>query len=321
MIEDQIFDVVTLEFFPWKSNLADFVRLAKRIRARFPSAVIIFLHIHIIYRIVRYKGRRLRRVLRLARIKSPSGPAFEQFISGLSDSDFTFVNPGPDFSEDSVVDSYQDAMKSVGGHFLEFPKNETNAKNFFLESTKYFGNPADPFDEFHLSILGHQKVAEKIRQLLSEVILPLPSNNADSGDWGGGKDQCVSWFENGNVDGVQHTNMSLVQFSEEKWALEVDQAGGEIVVKCSFRPCEIFINHMFYGPFIKYPRVHIEVNGKKTLVTPNSHYPHHMSRLAYCGTSDVAATFKVTVTPLMDDVNKTEFPFRITGIATSPQVL
>jgi hypothetical protein len=317
--DDEVFDVIILEFTPAGGFYhTDFERLARRVRARFPSAVIIYLPIFWVLHEVHYKDEALYSHLVAQGIKSPSDPAFEQFVSGLPDSELTHV----DRTSFHSLDLYEETLRSIGGHMIKFPAFEGgDLKRYVLDNVKYIGSPAYPMDDNHPSTLGHRRIAEMIRKLLQEVPLPSPSHVVVGG-WLGGKDSCVSWFSSGNAKnegdiGVSNMTMNPIAHEGDKWAWEVAKDGGTITVNCRSPPCDVYIGHMASTHYENYPKVTFEMKNETTIVNPliSAPFPQHVSLISRIGRLHTPGKATLIVRPFLDKVFQ---PFRITGVLVSP---
>jgi hypothetical protein len=317
--DDEVFDVIILEFTPAGGFYhTDFERLARRVRARFPSAVIIYLPIFWVLHEVHYKDEALYSHLVAQGIKSPSDPAFEQFVSGLPDSELTHV----DRTSFHSLDLYEETLRSIGGHMIKFPAFEGgDLKRYVLDNVKYIGSPAYPMDDNHPSTLGHRRIAEMIRKLLQEVPLPSPSHSVVGG-WLGGKDSCVSWFSSGNAKnegdiGVSNMTMNPIAHEGDKWAWEVAKDGGTITVNCRSPPCDVYIGHMASTHRENYPTVALEMNNEKLILSPvvDAPFPQNLNVIFRVGRLHTSGKAYLDVTPL---TNNAALPFRITGVIVSP---
>ncbi len=319
MIGDQVFDVIILEFSPYSGPLASyFDRLARRIRARFPAAVIIYLPVYMLLNDVVYQKKSLQNYIMSVGVQSPKGLAFVPTIRNLPDSDLSF--PSSAYS----INSYVETVKDIGGYMIEFPSFHNDIKSFVIDNAKHYTSDHRPWDFVHPSASGHQVIAQKIRHKLSEIYAKRPPSKTDSiGTWLGGKDRCISWFSGGNVtDSIRGiTEMELVNFTPEKgdgkWALEVNRNGGSLSVDCLFPNCNIYISYMAKGPSTDYPRVLVSVDGNDPQLVEPYLGNFHLRQIALAGTARLPGVVSVSVKPIPEDVNSL-YRFRITGIITTP---
>jgi hypothetical protein len=318
--DDQVFDVVILEFTPAGDFYhADFERLAKRVRARFPLAVIIYVPIFWVLHEVHYNNEEIFKHLAEQGIKSPSDPAFEQFINGLPDSELTHLDRKIFHS----IDLYEETVKSIDGHMIKFPAYDGgDLKRYVLDNVKYIGSQAYPMDDNHPSTLGHQRIAELIQKQLLETP-PRTSPSKDVvGEWIGGKDTCISWFNNGTVGSegdilVSNMTMNPGAHEGDKWAWEVAKEGGTITVNCRSPPCDVYIGHMASTHRANFPKVSVEMNSETSIVSPFvvADSPLDMSVIFRVGRLHTSGKATVDVTPLS---KRALLPFRITGVLISP---
>lgn len=315
MIGDNVFDVIIVEFPAYTGKHGDFARLIKRLRGRFPHAIILYLPVGMPMNEFRYQNDNLQSYLRSQGITSSRHPAFAKTIRHLNDADLEYV------ASAYQRDVYDEIVHSVGGYVLEFPTFvKDDVKNYIIDSTKYYGSSHMPWDVVHPSKMGHEQIAENIRRVVLEIrsqSVPL-SPTSDLGSWIGRQDRCLSWFPNGNIteDIREVNNMMLVNFAldQEKWALEVYRTGGSFSVFCSFPQCSIYLSFMAMGPERKYPRALVSVNGNTPILVDTYITKYHLRQIAYVGTVEEPGWATVKVDPLPDG----EMHFRITGVITTP---
>lgn len=316
MIGDQAFDVIILEFSPFIGEQhEDFHRLARRLRARFPAAIIIYLPIYMLLNDVVYQRQRLHFFLKSVGLQTPRSSNFAPVIRNLLDADLSF--PPPSYH----IAAYNRTVNEIDGHIVEFPSFQNDIKNFVIDNAKYYANENQPWDFVHPSALGHQLIAKKIREKVAAIMSKGHVNTGALGTWLGGKDRCESWFSGGNItNGIHVTNMDLVKFTTDvhgKWAFEVGREGGSMTVDCLFPNCNIYISYMAKGPSRDYPRALLSVNGgRPTLVDPHIGL-YHLRQIRHIGTATKPGIVTISATPLPEDMNSPA-RFRITGVITTP---
>lgn len=318
-----MFDVVILEFSPYGGQrYKDFDRLARRARARFPSAIIIYLPIYMLLADVSYQEKHLLDFVLSLGVSSPKDHSvFNRIIRHLTESDMAFPQ------QDYKLADYERTMVDIGGHVIEFPTVNRDLKSFVIDNVQYYGHEGDQWDFIHPSALGHELIARMIRSKVLELQSkqPFHVNNAAVGSWLEGKDRCMSWFADGNVtEDIQRiTNMSLANFAPwqggGKWALEVAPQGGSLSVECLFSHCNIYVSYMSKGPEKDYPRVSLSLSlhdNKITTLDPHddSTIKLHVRQMVHVGTVSKPGI----VTVLIQPQEVTKHGFRITGIITSP---
>ncbi len=321
MIGDEVFDLIILEFSPYESQHEDFARLTRRLRDRFPAAIIIFLPVYMLLYDVVYQQKDLNQFIRQTGLSSPRSPEFVDIIRNLNDLELSYP------ISSYAVDVYRNTVDSVGGYVIEFPEFQGDIKDFILWNAKYYGRDADPWDMVHPSVLGHQIIAEKIKVKVFDIMShrPPPDFNV-LGVWSGGKDKCTSWYSSANItEEIQNVaNMNLVNFNSElgwdsrsKWALEVDQNGGSLSVLCQFPHCNIYLSYMAKGPERVYPRVLVSVGDNEPKLLDPHLSSYHLRQMAYVGTMINAGLSTIAVKPIPDDLSA-PLRFRITGVITTP---
>jgi hypothetical protein len=324
MIGDQVFDVIILEFCPFRGKEhQDFERLAKRLRARFPSAVMIYLLMPMPLNDVLYQGNNMQQYLQSIQLPSKADAMFEPIIKNLSN--VMVWNPRND------VDAYNRTITSVGGVTVVFPNLYDNITDFILLNAKYFGDGANPWDFVHPNALGHQLAADAIRQKVLEILNDRPLMTPTVvGKALSAQESCISWFQDPKQAKVlvQVTNMYMTNYPTgylgrwekgRKWSLEVDPTGGSLSIQCStFLPsCHIYLSYMATMSGF-YPKVVVSVNDEHhtkqtTLIDPLLE-AFHLRQIAYVGAVHDTPIANVTVIPVPEDANRTKRRFRIAGI-------
>jgi hypothetical protein len=332
--DEQVFDAIILEFSPYRGEpYKNFELLVKRIRARFPSAILIWLFLPMPLHDIYYRGTVAMNYIESLKLTSQDDPMFATTVRNLTN--FLTWNPI------NSIEMYNATIHSVGGFTVVSPVTlYENFTDYILDNAKYFGNKGNPWDFVHPNALGHQRIADQLRESIQQHLsmrppLLLPPHML--GEWlmGGGKDACISWYLDANAAKEMNvTGMTLSRFPAGrsagldrgwKWALEVDRMGGTMSVDCSkyHSSCNIYLPYMAYGPNKIYPRVAISVQGRGypnvTTVMVNPHIPvYHCRKTVYVGTVHHSTRANVTVIPLPEDANATKGRFRITGIIVTP---
>jgi hypothetical protein len=327
---EQVFDVIILEYSPFRgAPHRDFERLAHRLRARFPHAIMIYLPIYMLLHDVSYQKQGLQGYLQQSLgMESPKGPHFAQTIRSLEEKDLQFP------CESYNMDLYRKTLHDIQGHMVEFPDFQPpSVKNFILDNAQYYTSARRPWDFVHPSVLGHQVIAHKLRQRIKHALAITSRDRQQQqqqlddssllGEWLGGKDRCVSWFSGGNVTDsvIRYANMDLVNFtpdgSDGKWALEVDRTGGRLSIECPFPHCNIYISYMAKGPEYDYPKVLMSMNNQEPLLVDPYLGKFHVRQIVHLGTIELPGMVTVFIKPIPED-RESPVRFRITGVITTP---
>jgi len=285
------YDVIVVEY---KDEDADSViQLAVRLRQRFPSASLVFVHIwspatHIVYqnnfgstlKLMDWwhQHHSIRNPSSEERDKSSFLGSFE-FQSAILSSDpqrWSFV----DHSEESAL--IESTIQAVGGHILNVPLLSPDASIPTVLTTPSVMSLFQADQPTLLSPKGHQTVAQAIKSLLQqENILDRPNRHA-LGSWGNG-DACNMWYATGDASVLRkRRRASLVDFSREddgvhKHAVEISRHGGSLDVTNPFEePRMLYLTYMTAAiqsdsTVREYPRTKISLDGKPTLLIDPVH--------------------------------------------------
>jgi hypothetical protein len=279
------FDVITLEFRSCGDNSFEF--LLKRLRDRYPDAVIIFVHLwHPLY--LREKE------LGLTPWQVGKNPNI----------DWTFIHGEPCASPwmISVAEKY-------GAYVYRLPENPRVAfdNNWFQD------------DWHHLTEAGHLEIANGILEILFNHQEELFKYKF-LGPVGLG-DQCVSWHHNGGdglpvyVDGVNIAEKTVMIESGNKYAVEIDSLeGGVITFESNFDelvPVGLMIMSLIDG---NDSVAELRVNNQDPVkVDPNfnahGHPGAHVSMLHQVGFAQKGSnTISIRI------INARKRSFRVTGL-------
>jgi len=302
------YDLILFDFV--MNNTDGFPLLLKRLRERYPSAVIVYVHIWSLVHLIVEEGtgRRPNEIPRREWNK-------RDWV--WKDGD-TFQSSAPKLCGREVcgLDEMSKLVADVGGHVYFMPRpSHVTPRNVI--DMGWFGP-----DLHHLTEIGHQVLADGILQLLSPLKSELFSVKP-FGTFGFG-DQCYNWFETGKVDleikGGTLVNM-LAQFSEnpedKKFVLEIDpDKGGEIYFKSKFIvDAPLGLGYMSQSEPRNYPIVEITANYNQPpiLIDPNKNRSFrghvHITAFSHVGWAKPGDNV-IHITPK----EKTKYPLRIIGI-------
>lgn len=324
MIGDEEFDVIILEFF--QKNAEGLMTLAKRIRQRFPDAIIIITRLWYPTQLFNYE------------LNMNAGDYAEQLGLGrdfIHDPKFheAIIQSGPRKWESLYKDPNERHNKihlavaqEVGAYIVRLPFDE-RADTVHGWLTK--GDKLLAEDSFHLSKGGHAVLAEEIEEIVDKVgVLKEPR----IGEFDG-MDHCHNWLEsgeisaeikyssNGIVSKMPNTQKYALTFSGENTDSSMGDGDGWIEVS---NPSNIIMDlnvaYMTTGPApSKYPKVEVTRTNRdanKIILDPVStgwrDKKVHVTRLANIG--------KIYPGVLKDRIyfrpmEETEYPFRLVSVA------
>ena len=292
------YDVILMEFVD--DDAEGIIHLAERIRRRFPNARLVFVRLwspatHILYKreitAQEWWKQQLQQQQQAAnRLDNESDEEeealffhsfeFESAVLQTDPNDWSFV----DQSEDALMIDV--AISEVGGSLIPLPFPELETAASVLTQQRYM-NMFQEANPTLLSEMGHQRVAQGIRSLLTEedenAILNHPGRNT-VGSWGAG-DDCSMWYASGDYTSLRsRRRANLVDFSKgddgvHRHAVEISRRGGSIdVVNASAEPRMLYLTYMTASENDdkkgkrEYPRTKIGLGGKPTVMIDPIHH-------------------------------------------------
>lgn len=223
-VDNTIYDVVTLEFFP--TNPYYLRGLARRVRERYPDAIII------LYRILTPRemvvaGESIFQLMN--KQLHENAEELQKFMDEHGEA----VSWNPSLRQ--MSEEVQEIANEVGGFVFDL-KMALRASKAYQKRSDWFGAT----DMHHLSVKGHIAVAQGIKKLVKEALAqksyPLEPR---LGTYGAG-DDCTNWFLDPSAYNAKYTdpnvqiNPMYSDVGNTKFTLEIGQGGGEIVVTNKF---------------------------------------------------------------------------------------
>jgi len=324
MIGDKaMYDVIVLEYLMACRNGLEI--LAKRLRARFPDAIIIF---NMMWVPVLITGKDnlnqgtsfydswLKHKLQGVKLTS-------EHISNIT-SEMSMFHLNPPHMK-GLIELHENINEEVNGHLLFLDDIRTlqwDNKDWVKDRLSLYT------DIVHWNQKGHDFVAQGIKKLLLQLH-PKPSNKL--GTWGDG-DSCNMWYNTGNVT-IKYSpveEIQLKEFAPSKYALEISSEGGELIVNNPLpHPRNLMITHMTTGPtYANYPKVEIKINDahdKSFIIYPLATDHQFRVHIAKTASLDIIppGESKVFIKPIKEEHNnpKILFPFRVVAVAVLGEVV
>jgi hypothetical protein len=280
-------DVVTLEF----SICGDsgFELLLKRVRGRYPDAIIIFVHLWSLLEFVYEKDSGLT----------------PQQLGKDAQKNWTFIDGKP-CSTNFMVQ----LAEKYGAHVYKLPELPRAAID-----EGWFQN-----DWYHPTKVGHLVIANGILSILYNQKKDLFKPKA-LGSFGLG-DQCMTWYQDGGiglpvmVDGMSVSKKSKKFGPSKKYAVEIDPvSGGYFSFESDFEEKVPFgVMHMSKSAGKLYTVVEIKVNNQSSVILDPNDNPHpnpeaHMNMLHQIGFAQPGLN-----TVSISTIEAREIPLRLTGI-------
>jgi len=342
---EEYYDVIVLEYSLtyFETAARALPILARRLRQRYPDAIIIFLSM---WMPKQYRHIPTRSSLDTW-IRKNCGN-YTEFLDCLQEqstsSDWKFVN---DFGGTTALKMI---AKSVDGSVISLDEPPADA----IESLKQYSY-LYTLDMTHFSEQGHVWVKDQIMDLLSNnnnnnnknKIPQQPKKEVQPWRY---KDHCTSWFESGSSSSssiIRNTTMPLREFREGKFALEAEKSKTNILEiynypstwddttdhKYKKKYYDVYVSFMTHTDPIKYPKkveisLHQEGLGtlsSRTLNPRMTNAPYgiqlhivshrHLGKISTNTTTDTELSIRIQ--PDVDDVSS-ENNFRIVGIMITP---
>ena len=291
------YDLILLEFNINGSN--GFHLLMKRLRDRYPEAIIVMVHLWSLSQLVREEETNMR--------PNKLGLNPEIHWVWLEEEKYHFSQSCVrEFCDSAVMEQL---VHQAQGYVYKLPIPTT--PKIAIDSG-WFAN-----DWHHLSESGHIVVANGILEILSKH-QPDLFKSKRLGSFGLG-DQCYSWFMDGNIT-VNYAGAELKLLgpteNSEKWVLEFNEFnGGRISFQSKFSfPVPIGISYMSKQEDSNYSIVNVSVNNDPPVkIDPNYNLAYrpfvHISVLSQIGWANPGHN-AITVQIL----ESRGHPFRIVGI-------
>lgn len=313
MVHD--YDIILMEYS--LSGLDNFHLLARRVRRRYPRAIIVYVHLWSLRMTIENAETRMKPA---SLLKDHDLHEAEGLMSAMiQDPSVTWK-----YSDEMVAQSKKhsqagaDAIQHVGGLLFELPFMSTpkEAINSGWFSPNYH----------HLSKEGHRFVANRIHSLINQhEVVSLHTEAVAQYDhsWGKG-DQCYSWLRAGESPFVSFEGGTMTKFAEpNRWALQV---GGEFgnPATISFENAKeeeqpVRLEVMSWGPDT-YPKAKIQLNAPNQMVDDSATVLDPMHPIEFQRSFHVPRNVHIGWAPpgrnsiTIDSTETREHPFRVTSI-------
>lgn len=233
--DDTNYDIIILEFTI--NGVRAFDWLVKRLRARYPNAIIIYVHLYSLrFNIIDDFG------------KTPYDHGIYGDFRSHTERKWYYKPPG---SRQKVPPQVRDIPKEWGmySYYLPFPKFPADAEQWFSE------------DWHHLSQKGHEKVAKEILDLITVIDMNDPLKPPVEGSWGLG-DKCHNWFGSGKTDltVVKGEMRQMQRFGVFQGKYTIEFNGGEtggLMFTNTQQRAPMWVHYMSTGKV--YPKATVQV--------------------------------------------------------------
>jgi len=304
---EKSYDLILLEFV--LNGTDGFPQLLKRLRLRYPDAVIVFIELWSLMTMIHEEGTR-KRVHHLG--KDPN-------VKWTWRSRNADRESGKECGREVCsLSGIKTLVANVGGYVYELVRPENPA---FAIENKWFSDR----DWHHLSAVGHEVLAKDLLHALEgKQNNDMFKKEKRVGTWGMG-DQCYNWFLSGKVaidyEGAVMQNLLANTFFSNmtaKWTMQFDPiSGGWIEFESQYSiPVPVGLGYMSRKEPDNYPVVKVSMNGKDPVVVdPKINkvswvFPEaHVTVFAQLGLASPGRN-RITIRPteLKSD------PFRVVGV-------
>lgn len=298
--------------------------LARRLRARFPNAIIIVMKFYGPFDAIRGTsaddegGMTLKQWKKTLTLKDKD---LNTFINAIAADDKGFWRFRKHPNSDKAINK---VVREVGGYQFHLPSAET-PKQTLVSYLRFF----DKENHMHLSERGHEYVYSMCKQIIKRHIIkgkhnPLAHVNkaAPVGSWGKG-DNCNMWHTTGGCTPAYSKSCICRQYDDirGKFALEVASAGGWMEVENPFPD-----NRTLYVSWIasnddKYPKLELTNGASTYLLDSNAgksdKFAVGLVRTMAVGSIKGGATTRLHLKPRSHKENL----FRLVGTVISDEVV
>eukprot|EP00934_Nitzschia_sp_Nitz4_P002102 Nitzschia sp. Nitz4//scaffold22_size323478//17917//19497//NITZ4_000493-RA/size323478-processed-gene-0.436-mRNA-1//-1//CDS//3329542893//2102//frame0 len=343
IVKDQVYDVVTVEFS--RTTLSEWPALellVRRLRQRFPNAVMVLVQTWLPSHYYQ-KDTGLNFATWRQQQSMESDWVTGNWKSAAMAQDWVYSEDALEVAVrlGNLAEKVQAELVHLAPPQQASRAMET-AANWFLEV------PTPSGALYTLSSKGHVVVANHIRSMIASSRIPILEQSAQErnslGGWGSG-DMCRLWYNTPNNVVPTTGSMSLAQFANQKYALEVGRSGGSIVVENPFDEDRmLYLTYMTsQAPsdhaYREYPRTKVQIlsttkdheSGPKSGIIVDPYhssssnslddkgggigdddvagYIHHLTRTSAVGMIPANTAVQVQFLPM----ESTTLPFRVVG--------
>lgn len=309
-----MFDLIIIEYS--LNGISGIDLLLKRLRNRYPSAIVIYVHLLSPRMSLRDKktGKMPRDILKDTNLKFTQMDKLT--TEALSDPNADWIWDVSEIIESKKMENVAlGKMKKIDGTVWSFPINNEIKEVFPLFTP----------DRHHLNYEGHSVVAAGIRNILDQK---TPSSEGVSedvvGSWGKG-DFCFIWFETG-LSPLHHTGGIMKRFIKpNKFAHHMSIGNGTSTISVDNKmswPMPLSVMYMVWHPQY-YPKTKVTITSHMQSGDAVVHEPFILNPIhdiQEMRSWHVTVTSKVGVanpghnTIAFECLEKTTKPLRVTGI-------
>jgi len=247
--DERVYDIILLDFcHVVEPNV---LHLAKRLRTRFPNALIVFvkywrpLHIQRTSPTNQFHTINLLTWMETRGLSNWTSDSFKDDIT-VDDGVWTDQR-----DTDGMGDLYYEYASQVGGEVVELEPITGRVQDVLARHGHLFTKST------LMSKDGHEHMAAQIKSLIDSKV--LSTDNSDSiGTYGEG-DKCHVWFTTGNIGDIAHTGSNLHEYDTHHGKFAMEFAGeGTIELKNPFDSArDVFLSFLVSSTSGVYPDVKV----------------------------------------------------------------
>mmetsp|Transcript_14950 Transcript_14950/g.24730 ORF Transcript_14950/g.24730 Transcript_14950/m.24730 type:complete len:457 (-) Transcript_14950:42-1412(-) len=261
MTGEGTYDVIVLDFV---EKLGQGLRvLAKRLRQRFPNALMIIVKRWSPAHIAHFplNGTQIDVVSWMKERSIPSfySPTFHEAFNNTDPQDWIFTH-----TRDRLIN---EVVEATNARLVELPRPRAAAMALLHQMHLFH-----PTSHTALSERGHEIVADMIKSVVNqEGVLSQDKDILNEvGPWYPG-DSCHMWYTTGQLpDTMYQAPTKVVRFAKKwgyKYALEFAASGGSITVHNPFDiPRTLYLTYMTLATTNMYPRVQVQIGGRMGVI-------------------------------------------------------
>lgn len=288
--EDTLYDVILLEFSIVGHHGLEL--LLRRLRARYPDAMMIYIHLYSLETDV------------------IDGSGRTPLATNRRFTDGSYRWGGASYNK------HNELYKEVWGLMRRY-----NGQTYDLPHAGFPMNSAYLFsaDWRHLSVEGHKRVAEDVLAMIDDMAQKSGYNTKKpkNGSWGLG-DQCHSWILDGEVGlefrGANKVAVPGYQRNVIHYALQFRGAGSIFVTNENTVTVPVFLSFMTRSTY--FPKTQIDINGRTMTIDPTSDSERNVMRTLLVGWAKPGKN-EIMIVPMANTKGSSGAilkAFRVTGI-------
>jgi hypothetical protein len=315
--DDAMYDVIIIDY--WLRYFEGLDELARRLRQRYPHAIMIFVRTWGPLHFKRKSSEDSNDIQSLGQwmykmgLKNANTATLNKAIK--DDTGYWYL---PDRSKaDSAIKNIADSVK---GYEFTFSQRETG-KQTLIDFMGFF----DEHSHAHTSELGHEAIAHGLDVIIHTHIEKGQEidlvNTGVHGHWGRG-DSCHLWYFSGGTNMLYSENMHMEEFDSHNghFALAVDGPSWFVIDNKmedgALASRTLYLNYITSQTEGVYPDLKLSIGEETwTLRSHNTADPHHAIRTVELGQLPHGET-NITITP----VGTGNLPFRLAGYEFSNEI-